>query len=96
MQFLVTISPSTVKAQWVDISFSNNRGRIELVILDDGVDIDLDLIFQTSIAKSLGLTSMRERAELTGACQSSPLPVKVQLSEPSGQLKQRISFRKTT
>ncbi|MGA2228281.1 MAG: ATP-binding protein, partial [Syntrophobacteraceae bacterium] len=33
---------------------------------DDGVGMNLDQILQTSTARSLGLTSMRERAELTG------------------------------
>jgi len=37
-----------------------------LVVSDDGVGMDLDIIMQTSTAGSLGLTSMRERAELTG------------------------------
>jgi signal transduction histidine kinase len=54
------------KAEWVDISLSKNGGRIELVISDDGVGMDLDLISQTSAARSLGLTSMRERAVLSG------------------------------
>ena len=54
------------KAEWVDISLSKNGGGIELVVSDDGVGMDLDIIMQTSTARSLGLTSMRERAELTG------------------------------
>ena len=54
------------KAEWVDIFLSNGGNGIELVISDDGVGIDLDRILQTSTAKSLGLTSMRERTELTG------------------------------
>ena len=54
------------KAEWVDIALSKNGCGIELVVSDDGVGIDLDIILQTSTAKSLGLTSMRERAELTG------------------------------
>jgi len=54
------------KAEWVDISLSKNGGEIELVVSDDGVGMDLDLILQTSTARSIGLTSMRERAELTG------------------------------
>jgi len=54
------------KAEWVDISLSRNGGEIELVVSDDGVGMDLDIIMQTSAARSLGLTSMRERAELTG------------------------------
>ena len=39
---------------------------IDLVISDDGMGMDPDLILQTSTARSLGLTSMKERAELTG------------------------------
>jgi len=54
------------KAEWVDISLSNDGNGIELVISDDGVGMNLDQILQTSTARSLGLTSMRERAELTG------------------------------
>ncbi|MGA2228945.1 MAG: PAS domain-containing protein [Syntrophobacteraceae bacterium] len=54
------------KAEWVDISLSKNGGEIELVVSDDGVGFDLDLMLQTSTARSLGLTVMRERAELTG------------------------------
>ena len=57
------MSPST---EWVDISLSKNGGEIELVVSDDGVGFDLDLMLQTSTARSLGLTVMRERAELTG------------------------------
>jgi PAS domain S-box-containing protein len=53
------------KAEWVDISLSKNGNGIELVISDDGVGMNLDLILQTSTAKSLGLISMRERTELT-------------------------------
>jgi signal transduction histidine kinase len=37
-----------------------------LVVSDDGVGMDLDIIMQTSTARSLGFTSMRERTELTG------------------------------
>ena len=54
------------KAEWVDVSLSKNGCGIELVVSDDGVGMDLDLILQTSTARSLGLTSMRERTELTG------------------------------
>ena len=54
------------KAEWVDISLSKNVGEIELVVSDDGVGMDLGLILQASTARSLGLTSMRERTELTG------------------------------
>ncbi|MGA2226714.1 MAG: response regulator [Syntrophobacteraceae bacterium] len=54
------------KAEWVDISLLKNGGEIEFVVSDDGVGMNLDLILQTSAAKSLGLISMRERTELTG------------------------------
>ncbi len=54
------------QAEWVDISLSKNGGGIELVVSDEGVGMDLDLVKQTSTSGSLGLTSMRERAELTG------------------------------
>ena len=54
------------KAEWVDITLSNDGNGIELAISDDGVGMNLDQILQTSTARSLGLTSMRERAELTG------------------------------
>ncbi|MFZ0929531.1 MAG: sensor histidine kinase [Syntrophobacteraceae bacterium] len=54
------------KAEWVDISLSKDGNGIELVISDDGVGMNLDHILQTSTTRSLGLTSMRERAELTG------------------------------
>jgi signal transduction histidine kinase len=54
------------RAEWVDISLSKNGGEIELVVSDDGMGMDLDIIMQTSTARSIGLTSMRERAELTG------------------------------
>jgi signal transduction histidine kinase len=54
------------QAEWVDISLSNNGGGIDLVVSDDGVGMNLDLVLQTTAARSLGLTSMRERAEFTG------------------------------
>ena len=54
------------KAEWVDILLTKKSGGIELVVSDDGVGMDVDHILQTSTATSLGLTSMRERAELTG------------------------------
>jgi len=54
------------EAEWVDISLSKNAGGIELVVSDDGVGMNLDTISQTSAVRGLGLTTMRERAELTG------------------------------
>ncbi|MGC8490932.1 MAG: GAF domain-containing protein [Syntrophobacteraceae bacterium] len=50
----------------VDISLSKNGDHLELAVSDDGVGMDLDLVRNTCTAKSLGLVSMRERAELTG------------------------------
>ena len=54
------------RAEWVDISFSKSGGGIELVVSDDGVGISPDRISQARSSGSLGLTVMRERAELTG------------------------------
>ncbi|MGO9311292.1 MAG: PAS domain S-box protein [Syntrophobacteraceae bacterium] len=54
------------QAEWVDISLSKNRGGIELAIADDGVGMNPAQILQTGADGTLGLTSMRERAELTG------------------------------
>ncbi len=53
------------RAEWVDIFLSKDTERIELRISDDGVGMDLDLILRSSTARSLGITGMRERAELT-------------------------------
>ena len=36
-----------------------------MVVSDDGVGMDVNQIVQSSTARSLGLTGMRERAELT-------------------------------
>jgi PAS domain S-box-containing protein len=63
------------RAEWVDISLSKVADGIELVVSDDGVGMDPEFILQTSTARSLGLTGMRERAELTGgsfAIKSTP------------------------
>ncbi|MGC8495199.1 MAG: sensor histidine kinase, partial [Syntrophobacteraceae bacterium] len=54
------------KAEWVDISLTKNGAGIELAVSDDGVGMDMDLIFHIRTARSLGLTGMRERTELTG------------------------------
>jgi len=54
------------RAEWIDLSFTKDERGITLSIADDGVGMDLDYILLTSTARSLGLTSMRERAELTG------------------------------
>jgi signal transduction histidine kinase len=54
------------RAEWVDISLSKNRDGIELAISDDGVGMNPDQLLRTGADGTLGLTSMRERAELTG------------------------------
>lgn len=54
------------KAERVDILISENSNGIELAISDYGVGMNLDQILRTNAAKSLGFTTMRERAELTG------------------------------
>lgn len=54
------------KAEWVDILLLKAGDRIELAVSDDGVGMDLELVLRTSTAGTLGLTSMRERAELAG------------------------------
>jgi len=53
-------------AEWADVSLSLNGNGIELVVSDDGIGMDVDLILQSSTARSLGLTGMKERAELSG------------------------------
>jgi PAS domain S-box-containing protein len=58
------------KAEWTDVSLSRGEKGLELVISDDGAGMDLESILHTNTARSLGLTSMRERAELSGGCLS--------------------------
>lgn len=53
------------RAEWVDLSLLRNGEALELTITDDGVGMDLEYILKSSTASSLGLTGMRERAELT-------------------------------
>lgn len=63
------------QAEWVDISVSRNEHGIQLVVSDDGVGMDLDQILQRSSARGLGLSGMKERAELAGgtfSIESSP------------------------
>jgi len=48
------------------MSPSTNRDGIELAISDDGVGMNPAQILQAGADGTLGLTSMRERAELTG------------------------------
>jgi len=52
-------------AKCANVSLVNGGDRIELIISDDGVGMDLDFVHQTRVSR-LGLTSMRERTERTG------------------------------
>ncbi len=54
------------RAEWADLTLSKNGTGIELIVSDDGVGMDVAQILQSSMARSLGLTGMRERAEITG------------------------------
>jgi PAS domain S-box-containing protein len=55
------------KAEWVDLSLLSKGGGIELTIADDGIGVDLDsLLSSNSTARTLGLTGMKERTQLTG------------------------------
>jgi signal transduction histidine kinase len=54
------------KAEWVDISLSKNGDQIGLVVSDDGLGMDVNQILRNGTTESLGLTGMKERAELTG------------------------------
>lgn len=54
------------KAEWVDLSLAVKQGAVELMIRDDGIGMDLEYILRSTMAKSLGLTGMKERAEMTG------------------------------
>jgi PAS domain S-box-containing protein len=55
------------RAELAEISFSEIGNGVELAISDNGVGMELEQTLHARTAKSLGLTSMRERAELTGA-----------------------------
>ncbi len=52
------------KAGRVTVTFSNTAGKIELMVTDNGMG--MDPIIQANTVRSLGLASMRERAETTG------------------------------
>jgi signal transduction histidine kinase len=56
------------RAEWVEISLTKTPCGIELLVSDDGRGMDVNQILNTSTARSLGLSGMRERAELTGGC----------------------------
>jgi PAS domain S-box-containing protein len=55
------------KASTVRLCLRKIEGRMELVVEDNGRGIDLEKIFEPKTAsRGLGLTNMRERAELSG------------------------------
>ena len=54
------------RAELADIELIRTESGIELAISDNGMGMDLGAILKTNTARSLGLTSMKERAELTG------------------------------
>jgi PAS domain S-box-containing protein len=53
-------------AEFVEIVLAENVEGLELIVSDNGIGMDMHQILQSNTARSLGLTSMRERAELTG------------------------------
>lgn len=55
------------KAEYVDFSLVRQDSGIELRIEDNGTGFDLEAVLsKTSDRQGLGLTSMKERAELSG------------------------------
>ncbi len=54
------------RSEWVDISLAKNGDGIELVVSDDGVGMNVSQVLRSCHARSLGLTSMMERARLSG------------------------------
>ncbi len=54
------------RAEWVDISLVRKEGCIRLTISDDGVGFDVDSVLSRAYARSLGLTGMKDRAEIMG------------------------------
>ena len=54
-------------AKAVQVSLGKSEGRIELFIQDDGIGFDPERRFEPGSGRQgLGLTSMRERAALSG------------------------------
>jgi PAS domain S-box-containing protein len=54
------------KAGWVEVSLSLDGNGIQLTVSDDGIGMDVGEIIQSSTARSLGLSGMKERTQLTG------------------------------
>ncbi|MGA7876663.1 MAG: PAS domain S-box protein [Desulfoferrobacter sp.] len=63
------------KAKLVKLSLREKQNTIQLVIKDDGTGSDMDYLTSCMNKRTIGLTGMRERAELTGgafAIESTP------------------------
>lgn len=54
------------KAEWVDLSLKFRDDKIYLIIADDGIGMELPPMGSRKHAKSLGLTGMEERTQLSG------------------------------
>lgn len=54
------------RAEWVDIILAEEEGQVRLTIVDDGIGFDVNRSLSLSHGRSLGLTAMRERAEIIG------------------------------
>ncbi|MCE5333418.1 MAG: PAS domain S-box protein [Desulfobacteraceae bacterium] len=54
------------RAEWIDVVLRKIGSRIELLISDDGEGFDLTEVLSRRYGRSLGLTGMRERAEIMG------------------------------
>lgn len=53
-------------AEWVDVSLVKRGSVIELTIADDGTGFDVEVVLSQAHGRSLGLTGMKERAEIVG------------------------------
>jgi len=54
------------KAEWVEITLTSDGHWTRLVVSDDGIGIDIGNISNYVIGGGIGLTCMRERAEMSG------------------------------
>lgn len=54
------------RAEWVDLSLLFDGNGIELTISDDGVGMNMEQMLGSGSARCLGMTSMKERAEMFG------------------------------
>ena len=53
------------RAEFVDVTLRENAGQIELLVEDKGIGFDPEAILSKQ-ERGLGLSTMRERAELSG------------------------------